>query len=232
MIPLHCFLLLTRVLLCTCRVGYILPLLVFCSSPGHITGVIILWGAWGCGKTVQELWRTVKWLGWNVITMGPMYCHWSGKKVVLGTKLSGKMVSLVQTWNNGTSTMFDYGCRLWKGYGSALKVVSSIREPRYVTRKERQLPEVASFPWNQWCALIGALALAPVPGEPPNQSENVLQMGTRTCGNVGAVDKENTSLRVLNVPLTVLSQGVVISPIRAILRAQGRRNALISGQVN
>jgi len=59
----------------------------------------------------------------------------------------------------------------------------------------------------------------PVPGEPPNQSDNMLQMGTRTRGNVGAVDKENTSLRVLNVPLTVLSQGVVITPIRAILRA-------------
>ena len=30
-----------------------------------------------------------------------------------------------------------------------------------------------------------------------------LQMGTRMCGTVGAVDKEKTSLYVLNAPLTV-----------------------------
>jgi len=81
------------------------------------------------------------------------------------------------------------------------------------------LPEVASFPGNQWCALIGGLTLAPVPGEPPNQSENVLQMGTRMCGNVGAVEKENTSLHVLNVPLTQGVHTMVITPICAILRA-------------
>jgi len=30
--------------------------------------------------------------------------------------------NLVRTWNNGTSTIFDCNCRLWKGYGSALQV--------------------------------------------------------------------------------------------------------------
>ena len=56
--------------------------------------------------------------------------------------------NLVRTWNNGpsTSTMFDRDCCLRKVYGSMLKVVSSIREPRYVTRKEKQSPDVAGFP--------------------------------------------------------------------------------------
>ena len=55
---------------------------------------------------------------------------------------------------------------------------------------------------NRWCALIGALALAPsaVPGERTSQrGRERLQMGTRMCGNVGAVDKEKTSFHVLNV---------------------------------
>ena len=30
-----------------------------------------------------------------------------------------------------------------------LKVVSSVREPRYVARKEKQSPKVAGFPWNK-----------------------------------------------------------------------------------
>ena len=42
-----------------------------------------------------------------------------------------------------------------------------------------------------------------VPGENLPPVRERLQMGTRTCGTVGAVDKEKTSLHVLNVPLTV-----------------------------
>ena len=81
-------------------------------------------------------------------------------------------------------------------------VVSSIREPRYVTRKEKQSPEVAVFcETNQGYALFGALALALSQERTSQPVRERLQTGTRTCG--GAVDKKKTSIHVLNVPLTV-----------------------------
>jgi len=107
------------------------------------------------------------------------------KKLVRGTKIPGIMVrpdhfplkNLVRTWNNSlsTSTMFDRNCRLWKGYGSALQVVSSIRQPRYVTTKKKKSPEVVGFPWNKpvvcfnWSTRANAWRCPS--RELPNQSE-------------------------------------------------------------
>jgi len=79
------------------------------------------------------------------------------KKLVQETKIPGKMVNLDGPFSPEKfgpdleqRSEYEYdvyrNCCLRKGYGSALKVVSSIREPRYVTRKETQSPEVAGFP--------------------------------------------------------------------------------------
>ena len=59
--------------------------------------------------------------------------------------------NLVWTWNNGPSTILQCLITIFvcEGYGSAPEVVGSIREPRYVTRQEKQSPEVAGFPWNK-----------------------------------------------------------------------------------
>jgi len=63
-----------------------------------------------------------------------------------------------------------------KEYGSVLKVVSSIREPRCTTRKEKQFAEVAGFPWNKpvvcfnWSTRTSTQSCPRK--EAPNQSEN------------------------------------------------------------
>ena len=54
--------------------------------------------------------------------------------------LSQKFWSGEKKWFRGPQLPF------MKEYGSVLKVVSTIREPRYVTRKEKQSSEVAAFP--------------------------------------------------------------------------------------
>jgi len=77
--------------------------------------------------------------------------------------------------------------------------------------KKNRLRKLVFLETNRWCALIGALALAPsaVPGERASQrGRERLQMGTRMCGNVGAVNKEKTSFHVLNVRQTVFPIGI------------------------
>ena len=67
---------------------------------------------------------------------------WSGEKSGPGpreTKIPGKMV-------------LDHFPR--KDMGSVLKVVTSIREPRHVTRKEKQSPEVPGFSLKQTSGVL------------------------------------------------------------------------------
>jgi len=130
-----------------------------------------VWRVYACMCACVHKWVHVCMCGKGIcicecVWMWTHMCEWVlsrkfglAKKLVRETKIPGIMVcpdhfplkNLVRTWNNGPSTimMFDHDYCLWKGYGSALEVVSSIREPRYVTRKEKQSPEVAGFPWNK-----------------------------------------------------------------------------------
>ena len=70
-------------------------------------------------------------------------------------------------------------------------------------RKKNRPRQLVFLDTNQWCALIGALALALSQERISQPVRERLQMGTRMYGNVEAVDKEKTSLHVLNVPQTV-----------------------------
>ena len=89
---------------------------------------------------------TTAYVGGTVMEILVRRKYWSGRPKLMVRPDHFPLKSLVRTWNNGPSTSTS-NFRLWKGYGLALQVVSSIRQPRYVTTKEKTIA------WGSWFSL-------------------------------------------------------------------------------
>ena len=95
---------------------------------------------WGCAVIEILVWQK-KWSG------GPKFQEKWSIWTIFSWTIGSELGIMVQVWVRCLIAIAT--CVFMKNNGSVVYVVNSNRECRYVTRKEKQSPKVAGFPWNK-----------------------------------------------------------------------------------